>query len=162
VEWEIGYARSYSMVTTSAGNQKYDYIRTTKFITFGTFLLCPLMHAYTAKLLPALFDMSKGGRITLVKKLLFDQTIGASSFNALFLVALGFMDTFDIKKSLANLKERFVPTMLMNWGYWPLINYFNFGKVPVEYQVLVMNVFALLWNAAMSYIQNVFKKSKTT
>jgi hypothetical protein len=116
--------------------------------------MCPLLHVYTAKLLPALFNMSAGGKATLLKKLAFDQLIGASFFNALFFFTMGLMETKSITASINNIKDKFVICMLYNWCYWPFVNYFNFWRVPVEFQVLVMNAFSLLWNTALSYFQN--------
>jgi hypothetical protein len=159
VGWGTACANSYSVFDLQEKkDQKYDYVRTARFTSFGTFIMCPLLHVYTAKLLPSLFNMSVGGKTTLFKKLAFDQLIGASFFNALFFFTMGLMETKSITASVNNTKDKFVTCMLCNWLYWPFVNYFNFGKVPVELQVLVMNAASLLWNTALSYFQN---KSKS-
>lgn len=121
---------------------------------YGTFIMCPLLHVYTAKLLPPLFNMAVGGRATLLKKLAFDQILGASFFNGLFFFCMSIMENKTIAESAKNVQQKFVQCMLFNWLFWPFVNYFNFGKVPVEFQVLVMNAAALFWNTALSYFQN--------
>jgi protein Mpv17 len=51
--------------------------------------------------------------------------------------------------------ESTYPTALKsNWMVWPWVQLANFGFVPLEHRVMVVNVVALGWNCYLSYLNN--------
>lgn len=48
--------------------------------------------------------------------------------------------------------------MKMNYYIWPAANLVNFMFVPIQYQVLWANMISLVFNAALSYVYNTYKK----
>ena len=53
---------------------------------------------------------------------------------------------------IPSLKEIYVEVMLTNYKLWIPMQLLNFGLIPVQYQVLMSNITALVWNTYLSYI----------
>ena len=57
----------------------------------------------------------------------------------------------DVKKKLHN---DLIPALAAEVGLWPPIQAINFWKVPVQYQLLVVNAFTVLDATFMSWVQH--------
>lgn len=139
-----------------AGKSKYDLNRAFKQATFG-FLVSPYLHLHFSIVMPTLFPATK--KYSVVKSLLYDQTIGASVFISLFFGYLDFMSGKSYQQFCDEMKVKFMPTLVANWSVWPAIMLINFTFVPVQWRVLYANIAGMFWNAYLSYVQNV--KAKT-
>ena len=135
--------------------QKWNWTRTRNFTLMGTFFSAPLLHLHFSKLLPWVSpQMSMRG---CVKKLFVDQLIVAPLFMAGWFTAISFIDGKPFRKSMSDLKLKFVPTMIANWQVWPAVNLCNFYFVPIHYQVLFANMVSLFFNAYLSYMHNSYQ-----
>ena len=118
-------------------------------------VISPLYHYYTAALLPAILPVTT--KMSLVRKLIFDQTFGASFFISTFFVGMALFEGKGIKAGGDNLKNKFWYSLKYNWLLWPAANAINFGIIPLKFQVLYFNFVSLFWNMFLSYAQNVYK-----
>ena len=49
-------------------------------------------------------------------------------------------------------KQRYWPTLTTGWAFWAPTQAINFRFVPLQYNVLFVNVAGVLWNSYMSYV----------
>ena len=84
-------------------------------------------------------------------------------FGPLFIVVVfTFMFAMDgrIDALPEHLRENFVNATLTNWALWIPSMFVVFRFVPPNFQVLVVNGVALIWNTYLSYVGH--KKQKVT
>lgn len=61
------------------------------------------------------------------------------------------MEGVSVRKRLA---DAWWPVFRTNLCLWPWVQMANFGLVPLEHRVLVVNVVALGWNCYLSYMNS--------
>jgi protein Mpv17 len=54
----------------------------------------------------------------------------------------------------AEIKEKFIPTLVADWIIWAPVNLVNFWWVPIQWQGLYVGVFSFFFNVILSYISN--------
>ncbi|CAN1320073.1 Protein SYM1 [Linum perenne] len=63
---------------------------------------------------------------------------------------------FSTGKSAAQVKEDvkrdFLPSLILEGGIWPIVQVANFRYVPVQYQLLYVNLFCLIDSAFLSWV----------
>jgi hypothetical protein len=59
-----------------------------------------------------------------------------------------------MEDALEKIKADFVPTFGVELGVWPMVQTINFWKVPLQYQLLVVNGVTVLDAAFMSWVQH--------
>ena len=89
--------------------------------------------------------------VTIAARVLTDQTVFASCNLALFLSSMAWMEGADPKQRL---NEKYIEALKKNWMVWPPVQTINFGFVPLQHQVLVVNVVSLGWNCYLSYVNS--------
>ncbi|CAN0901571.1 PXMP2/4 family protein 2 [Linum grandiflorum] len=64
---------------------------------------------------------------------------------------------FSTGKSAAQVKEDvkrdFLPSLIVEGGIWPIVQVANFRYVPVQYQLLYVNLFCLIDSAFLSWVE---------
>eukprot|EP00826_Nyctotherus_ovalis_P026707 TRINITY_DN2083_c0_g2_i10.p1 TRINITY_DN2083_c0_g2~~TRINITY_DN2083_c0_g2_i10.p1 ORF type:complete len:191 (-),score=24.17 TRINITY_DN2083_c0_g2_i10:151-723(-) len=138
------------------GSQTFDYKRNIRFGLFNLIINVPILHYYTAHLLPKLCPVS--GVFTLLRKVAFDQIFAAPVFLTIFFGGLTLCEFRGMQAAIDKCRERLWPTLKTNWMIWPLANLINFGLVPIHYQVLFSNVASFGWGTYLSYVQNALKQ----
>lgn len=91
------------------------------------------------------------GTIVTLKKVALDQLCFAPIFIPIMLTTLGVVQTLDIQESLKRTKRDYVDVLITNYKLWPCVQLGNFYFVPLQYQVLVANIVALIWNTYISW-----------
>ena len=64
---------------------------------------------------------------------------------------MAYMEGASVRKRLA---DAWWPVFRTNLFLWPWVQMANFGLVPLEHRVLVVNVVALGWNCYLSYMNS--------
>ncbi|KAJ4822602.1 hypothetical protein Tsubulata_021931 [Turnera subulata] len=70
-----------------------------------------------------------------------------------FFSYMGFSTGKNIDQVKEGLKRDFLPALILEGGIWPIVQIANFRYVPVQYQLLYVNVFCLLDSAFLSWIE---------
>lgn len=93
---------------------------------------------------------NKGTTVT-IKKVALDQLLFAPVLNAVLLPTLALFRTGNVEKAKDALKRDYRDVLLANYKLWPLVQLCNFYFTPLQYQVLVVQMVALLWNTYLSW-----------
>ncbi|KAK2588851.1 hypothetical protein KPH14_001720 [Odynerus spinipes] len=128
-----------------------DFIRTSQFASIGFFIGGPATRTWYGIL--DKYIGSKGG-IVVVKKVLCDQLLFAPTFLSVLLVSIGTLQGNTIDNLKLKLKNDYFEILTNNYKLWPMVQLVNFYFVPLQYQVLVVQSVALLWNTYISYRTN--------
>jgi protein Mpv17 len=57
-------------------------------------------------------------------------------------------------KGVDVIRKNFWPILLTNYQFWPLVNYFNFNYIPLDYRMLAINICGVIWNTYLSWKSN--------
>jgi len=64
---------------------------------------------------------------------------------------MAYMEGTSVKRRIA---DTWLPVFRTNLCLWPWVQMANFGLVPLEHRVLVVNVVAIGWNSYLSYMNS--------
>ena len=71
-----------------------------------------------------------------------------------FFILINLIEGKDFQHGIQDLKQKFVPTMIINWKMWIPANFVNFYLMPIKYQVFFANIVSIFFNTALSFIHN--------
>ena len=78
----------------------------------------------------------------------------APTFLGVFFVYNGFVEGNSVRQIGTRLRTGYTDTLIANYELWPIVQLFNFGFVPLNYQALVVNSVALGWNTFIAHKQS--------
>ncbi|XP_045615513.1 protein Mpv17 isoform X2 [Procambarus clarkii] len=130
---------------------QYEWQRTARFFAIGTFFIGPSITKWY-RVLDVKFGSGKG--IRALKKVAVDQLVFAPVFLGVFLGVLGVMQGHRPQRIQNDIKKNYKDIILTCWSVWPAVQICNFSFVPLNYQVLVAQTFALVWNTYLAWKTN--------
>jgi len=94
-----------------------------------------------------------------IMMIIADQIIFAPIYTIVFLTTVSAanyykQDKAPIQKAFEHTNNAFKPTYLADCIIWPPLQLINFMYIPLQYQVLYVNVCNLGWNTFLSYMVN--------
>merc|ERR1712226_693895 len=102
-----------------------------------------MLHLNYTKVLPMIAP--SGVKFEAAKKLAFDQSVFASFMTCGLFTGLNLIEGNGISKGVSEVKEKFWPTMIINWKLWIPANFMNFYFMPIKFQVLFANFVSLFY-----------------
>ena len=151
------------LAQTIVGNT-YDPRRTLVFAAIGVFYFAPLLHLWYKMLNKLEKSGVSSGRFTrrqvIFLQLLMNQSIGAMCANGGFFYAYAAFDRWlpgggnapILETASRAFHRKFWRIMKANWVVWPLPSFVNLALVPLDYRVLFMNCFAVVWKCVLSLL----------
>lgn len=153
-----------------------DFKRTTQFACIGLCIAGPatrtwygILHRY----------IGSAGGVVVLKKVCCDQLLFAPTFIFVLLSVIGILQGNDREHLKEKIKNEY-PEILKNnykvmftissftylknlkvqcfFQVWPMVQLCNFYFVPLQYQVLVVQSIALLWNTYISYTTSIARQ----
>ena len=152
-----------ALAQTIVGNT-YDPRRTLVFAAIGVFYFAPLLHLWYKMLNKLEKSGVSSGRFTrrqvIFLQLLMNQSIGAMCANGGFFYAYAAFDRWlpggasnpILATASQAFQKKFWRIMKANWVVWPLPSLVNLALVPLDYRVLFMNCFAVVWKCVLSLL----------
>lgn len=129
-----------------------DYLRTFKFFSIGFCVAGPGLRKWYGMLDVRATAKSQFGRT--VQKVFIDQVVFAPIFLAVLISMIGYSQHQDINKVKHKLENDYVDILKANYSVWPWVQLVNFQFVPLNYQVLLTQTVAVLWNIYFSWRTN--------
>ena len=143
--------------TSSSSNNSNSILSYKRIGIFGLYgLLCsgPMLHywyTYLEYILTCKMNLS--GTRKIAAKLLIDRCMWAPPFVLFTITFLQLLQTLSPHKTAEAIRKSYVAVLLMNQKVWVPAQSFNFTVVPVEYQVLFVNLISVGWNTFLSMSQ---------
>lgn len=94
---------------------------------------------------------TKSPAIKTMIKVGIDQIIFAPIFLALLVSTISYMEEQNVQLIEHKLKTQYTDILISNYYVWPWVQIVNFRFVPLNYQVLLTQAVALLWNIYISW-----------
>ncbi|XP_064538833.1 mpv17-like protein [Drosophila montana] len=127
--------------------------RTARFSALGLVLVGPSLRKWYG----ALDTMVVKEQSTVqrgIKKMLIDQGCFAPPFTLLLSYLVPYINGEKHETIVKRIKENYFTIMKGSFMVWPLAQTINFTLVPVQYQVIYVQVIALFWNCFLSMMLN--------
>lgn len=83
-----------------------------------------------------------------------DQSLMAPFSTVLFFASMSAMEQKSVDETKQIIKDKTLPTLIINWKIWPIAQMINMYFVPVSLRVLFLNVVGLGYNTILSRIAN--------
>lgn len=113
--------------------------------SYGLLWNGPSAH-YWQKFVETLF-MGKRDLVTVLKKVVLDQTTYGPICNVLFMsFATLLLEGRSVSALRAKISRDYVSVQLNGWKLWPIAALINYQFVPLKFRVLFINVVALVWS----------------
>ncbi|XP_065333291.1 protein Mpv17-like [Cloeon dipterum] len=129
-----------------------DVRRTGTFTAIGFFYLGPSLRLWYGTL-QSLFGTGGQPKVAL-KKVVLDQVLFAPAVLASILTIVPLANGQSLNEAKEKLGKEYWPVLKANYQIWPWVQIANFYWVPLQYQVLVVQVVALFWNVFVSWKAN--------
>lgn len=94
-----------------------------------------------------------------VQKVCVDQFVFAPFFLAALLSVIGYSQHQDVEKVKDKIQNDYVDILTSNYAVWPWVQLINFRFVPLNYQVLLTQSVAVLWNIYFSWRTNLSERA---
>ena len=85
-----------------------------------------------------------------LRKLLFDQTLGATVNTFAFVTAMAAFKFRSAKAVQREVERDVIPLLINSWKVWPFVAIMNFTFVPVNRRVIVGAIVGLFWGVYLS------------
>ncbi|KAL1552432.1 protein sym1-like [Salvia divinorum] len=86
-------------------------------------------------------------------KVALDVTFFGPMDLLLFFTYMGFTSGKSVSQVAEELRRDFIPAVILEGAMWPFVQIANFRFVPVEYQLLYVNIFCLLDSCFLSWVE---------
>ncbi len=120
------------------------YIPVYRFAAFYFAPLTILWFAFLERTFPG------DGVVVALKRLSLDQTINAVVSNVSLFVVVGLMEGKNLNEIKTKLRNELWDTLKVGWIVWPVVQFVNFGFVPLEYRIVVANCVNIPWCAYLA------------
>lgn len=145
--------------TPSDITPSYDYARTGRAMVYGGcifgvagdrwYKLLQKVHA------PVQLELKRAQTVaTTVTRVVVDQTCFSPCLVGVYFYAMLKMEGKSHEELMDKVRNNWWPTLKANWLVWPVVQLANFGIVPVEFQLIVVNVVSIGWNCYISYMNS--------
>ncbi|KAL3903991.1 MAG: hypothetical protein SGILL_010238 [Bacillariaceae sp.] len=152
--------------TSTASTTDLDYIRIAQVAITGFFWSGPITHVWYGMLERIYGYLSKNlllhisasnnspAVVAMMVKLFLDSILFSPTVVAGYFCVRSILEGSGFHGAKEKLKTKFLPTLFGAWKFWPLVNSVNFYFVPLQFQVLYMNVLSLLWSGYLTYVNS--------
>ncbi|VDD89331.1 unnamed protein product [Enterobius vermicularis] len=86
-----------------------------------------------------------------LKRLVIDQVVFAPVFLATILFMLRSFEGSRPRECYQQIKRDYLPILVFNLEFWPLLQLFNFYLMPLNFRVIIVQLGSLVWNTYFSY-----------
>jgi|MDTE01.1.fsa_nt_gb hypothetical protein len=141
-----------SYVKSRMRNEKYspEAKRVLLFAAFGGCITGPLLHFWYVFLQQLMAKLQLTGRGKTIAMVLLDRILWSPPFTALTVIFLQYFQTFSVEETGIQLRRNYAAVLLMSQKTWVPGQIINFEFVPVDYQVVFVNLVAVFYNTYLS------------
>ncbi|CAL9734368.1 protein Sym1p [Monosporozyma servazzii] len=131
----------------------YDFPRTARAVIYGS-LIFSFIGDKWYKILRYKVKIPNKGNSDWANRLLrvsVDQLAFAPLSLPFYFGCMTTMEGHSLDVAKKKINDQWWSTLKTNWTVWPLFQAINFSFVPLQHQLLAVNVVAIFWNTYLSY-----------
>lgn len=130
-----------------------DLGRTARFSAVGFCFVGPALRRWYIKL-DSLVAKEQPSFQRGIKKMAIDQTCFAPPFTLSLAYLVPFVNGEKHENIVQGIRDGYFTIMKRSYMLWPLAQVINFSFIPIQYQVLYVQLIALIWNCYLSMVLN--------
>lgn len=131
----------------------WDFRRLAAVTAFGVFGMGPSGHLWYIYLDRFTTRFCRTQFQTIFTKVCGDTFVYGPVCLGAFFASVSWMEGEPVKDIWRKLRRDFVPTYIVDYSFWPLVQGLNFKFVPVHHQLLVVNIVCYFDDIFLSYVQ---------
>lgn len=143
-------------ISKSEHGKNYDLTRTLRAVIYGGIVFAPLgdkWYKILAKVKMPYLSHSKMANT--IARVGLDQAVFAPFIGIpMYYSIMTMMEGGDGKAIETKMRKNWWHTLQTNWLVWPTVQAVNFGFVPVQLRLLVVNVVSIGWNCYLLMVMN--------
>lgn len=132
-----------------------DVGRTARMVCWRSIVNTPIIHYWFNILERTLPGAAPG---VVAKKVLLDQLVASPLLHLVFLPYMVLAEGGSSSEALARTSRKFSTVMQLSWCFWPFVHCLTFSVIPLRHRVAWVNVGAVFWMAALSFINESDRK----
>jgi len=121
---------------------------------FGVYFMGPVGHVWYEKLDTFCHRYARKSYQMITVKVIGDTFLFGPICLWAFFVSVSLMEGISWRHTEQKIRRDFVPTYLVDYSIWPLVQGINFKYVPVQHQLLVVNLMCYFDDIFLSYVQH--------
>ena len=106
---------------------------------------------FVAFLFHRVYDRMPGGPPGVFYRILFNSTVHTFLTIALFFTGLNLLRGNPTSQIQADLEQKYWPTVLGSWRFWPFVHIITFSVIKSQYQMQFAGTMGILFNMYLSY-----------
>ncbi|KAK6633264.1 hypothetical protein RUM44_003865 [Polyplax serrata] len=134
--------------------RQIDTVRMAKFGFVGTIFVGPPLRIWYGTMEKY---FGSQGKFTALKKVTVDQLMFAPAFLVVIMTVVSAVQGNSVREINDKIALDYTDVLISNYKLWPAVQLLNFYMVPLNYQVLTVQIVAIFWNTYLSW-----KMNKTT
>lgn len=134
----------------------FDFKRNARSVIYGSVIFAFIGDKWYKLLSRVKFPGPQSGNARVNKladtitRVAVDQLIWAPIGIPLYFTCMSFMEGKNLADTKVKLQEHWWDTLRTNWIVWPTFQMVNFSIIPVQHQLLSVNVISIFWNTYLS------------
>lgn len=132
----------------------WDFRRLAAVTAFGVFGMGPMGHIWYESLDKFTHKFCRSNLSMITVKVAGDTFLFGPICLWLFFVSVSIMEGIKWEKISRKLWRDFVPTYIVDYSMWPIVQGLNFHFIPVRHQLLVVNSMCYFDDIFLSYVQH--------
>jgi protein Mpv17 len=134
--------------------KSWDFRRIFAVAFFGVYFMGPVGHVWYEKLDIFCHSRKLSKAAMIAVKVCGDTFLFGPICLWAFFVSVSLMEGISWKHTEQKIRRDFVPTYLVDYAMWPIVQGLNFKYVPVIHQLMVVNLMCYLDDIFLSYVQH--------
>ena len=132
----------------------WDFRRLFAVSFFGVYFMGPVGHVWYEKLDGFCHRFARKKWQMISVKVIGDTFLFGPICLWAFFVSVSLMEGISWRHTEQKIRRDFVPTYLVDYSIWPLVQGLNFRYIPVQHQLLVVNLMCYFDDIFLSYVQH--------
>ena len=136
-------------------DMSFDWQRSARVAAVGFVVTGPCLYGWFNIALPRIVAFSLFDRLSKTQKAILGTAIDQSTFSwwivSNYLFWVSYLQHRDLGQAVDNVRWNIMPSLIVNWTYWPLIMFLNLRLVPIAYRVITINFASIFWNLYLSW-----------
>lgn len=68
-----------------------------------------------------------------------------------YLYGISMLTQLDHSRATQQVSSNFFSVLIVNYMFWPFVNFLNFRYIPLKFRILGMNLCSIVWNSFLAW-----------
>jgi protein Mpv17 len=149
--FDLGLQQIEHRLIEGRKEEKIDFARTLRIVAFLSLFGVPVLHFYYLTLE---FFLPGVEIIIIFLKVLIDIFLFTPFTVFAFFVGLGLLEGMPLPRIQQQLEKSYWSSIKTSFMIFPVVSFFNFFIIPIEFRLFFIGGISLLWNGYLSFVKH--------